>query len=640
VLHRGNFHFRGFNDLNEGDERWLSQVDLAETGGISGQCLAAIKHLSDMGEQILIFISTRKNSVGLAEILAQNLDLPPAARALDSLRDCPPSLQNEMLERCLRKGIAFHHADLDEHQRELLENGFRSGEIRILTSTSTLASGVNLPAKNVFIEAFKYGGAKSAHCRETLTPLTGVDFNQAAGRAGRLGSKQSFGRAIMTASTPFEQEVLWDKYIYGRCEDPAPGLSIEQIPELILRLISCGAASRPDDLESLCRSTYSTTNDEFANSISTEIFKTLEQFEKSNFAHIKSWGKIEPTHLGKAISAAAISVKSAITICERLLEFKETPTPLDCLLLSLGLDEWLDEAGGFRLSGQPSDTALYKISEIIRDTFDIQSPRIDKVLQDYHELKMVSSIAGFLISLEWISGKPTCEIEMEFDKGAGGLKRDSGTICWLLRAVDKIARASSLPVSHNQEAIPELETLISRLQYGVDDKMLPLAVTIGIDREFIRRIYTNGIISPAYLYDADLGMLASILPVKVVAKIEKWKQGYGVKSTKIEMNQPIPIRIVFSGRQDKQKNEVTIDGQSLFLQPRLYSYIQRLYNAYLDKTLWVHKDHLDIGVNQARYISKLRRILSDSGIELEIESNGRGSYALKFPEVPVNKLAS
>jgi helicase len=149
VFHRGTFRFRGFNDLNEGDEHWLPQIEPSDDEPISSQNMAAIKHLSGQGEQILIFTSTKRKSVELAEYLATHLDFSPARAASAALSEGPPSLQNEILARCLNKGVAFHHAELDEHQRQVVEDGFRGGEIRILTSTSTLAWGVNLPAKNV-----------------------------------------------------------------------------------------------------------------------------------------------------------------------------------------------------------------------------------------------------------------------------------------------------------------------------------------------------------------------------------------------------------------------------------------------------------------------------------------------------------
>jgi helicase len=633
VLHRGTFHFRGFNDLNEGDERWLQQIDPDESDLLSGQNMAAIKYLIGEGEQILIFTCSKKSAVGLAEYLASHLNLPEAGDSLNSIAECPPSLQNETLERCLRHGIAFHHAELDEYQRQLIEDGFRRGEIRLLTSTSTLATGVNLPAKNVFIESVKYAGVRSEHTRELITPLSGVDFHQAAGRAGRLGCEKSFGRAIMTANTQFEQEVLWDKYIYGQIEDPLPGLSVEQLPELILRGISCGAAAKPDEMEMICRKTYAGSRNALGDDLHAKLNDILLYLEKGGLIRIKAWGQIEATRFGKAAGGAGLSVKSSIEIRE-WLSSPGSPAPLESLLLAVRLTEWSSEATGYHLGNISPHILMMRIQEALGGDTVYLTPDLFRALQDYLDLGLKQSLGAFLFAVEWCSGRPTREMEAFFQKGAGGLKRDSSTLCWILRAIDRIARAAGPSTRNEKEAIPDLGNLIERLHYGIEERMLPLAKEIGLDREFIRRLYENGIISPDHLYQTDLSALRSLLPESSIKKIERWRQNYIHKNennvpTESPRNEPL---IKFTGNSDKLKNEVIIDGRSIFLQERLYLYLQKIWWGYIGDNRWVHKDTLDAGPNQAKYISRLRRILRENGVEIEIISNGRGAYALRMPD--------
>lgn len=59
----------------------------------------------------------------------------------------------QSLQECMKHGIAYHHAGLDSAYRQIVEKGFKAGEISILAATSTLAAGVNLPAGRVLIRS-------------------------------------------------------------------------------------------------------------------------------------------------------------------------------------------------------------------------------------------------------------------------------------------------------------------------------------------------------------------------------------------------------------------------------------------------------------------------------------------------------
>ena len=77
----------------------------------------------------------------------------------------------------------FHNADLDSTERSGIESSFsnRSGGLRVLISTSTLAYGRNLPARNVIIVGVHRG----------LSEVDELDILQESGRAGRFGIDDS-----------------------------------------------------------------------------------------------------------------------------------------------------------------------------------------------------------------------------------------------------------------------------------------------------------------------------------------------------------------------------------------------------------------------------------------------------------------
>ncbi len=76
-------------------------------------------------------------------------------------------------------GVAYHYGKMPNLLREALEQSFKQDEggLQFLVCTTTLAQGVNLPARNVFIDTPKRGQGKP------LPPALLWNF---AGRAGRL----------------------------------------------------------------------------------------------------------------------------------------------------------------------------------------------------------------------------------------------------------------------------------------------------------------------------------------------------------------------------------------------------------------------------------------------------------------------
>lgn len=86
-----------------------------------------------------------------------------------------------LLRRTLPYGIAFHHAGLLPAIKELIEDLFGMGLIKVLYATETFAVGINMPAKTVCFDSIrKYDGIQFRF-------LNTKEFFQIAGRAGRRG---------------------------------------------------------------------------------------------------------------------------------------------------------------------------------------------------------------------------------------------------------------------------------------------------------------------------------------------------------------------------------------------------------------------------------------------------------------------
>ncbi|VDM48117.1 unnamed protein product [Toxocara canis] len=153
-----------------------------------------------LGDSVLIFCSSKAETEKVATVVSNHLrellseepqqDFNHMLK-IDALSFFVEYFQNEtqssdeILLTTIPTGVAFHHAGLTMEEREAVEDGFRAGVLRILVATSTLSSGVNLPAQRVIIKAQLSGPSA----------LTNIAYRQMVGRAGRLGqsSKEDFG---------------------------------------------------------------------------------------------------------------------------------------------------------------------------------------------------------------------------------------------------------------------------------------------------------------------------------------------------------------------------------------------------------------------------------------------------------------
>lgn len=67
------------------------------------------------------------------------------------LRLCPSGLC-QILEQTIPHGVAYHHSGLTTEEREIVEQAYRDGVLLLICATSTLSTGINLPAKAVIFK--------------------------------------------------------------------------------------------------------------------------------------------------------------------------------------------------------------------------------------------------------------------------------------------------------------------------------------------------------------------------------------------------------------------------------------------------------------------------------------------------------
>lgn len=143
------------------------------------------------------------NEPGVADKVALQIAEQVQGDSEDSdLYDLASFLRQEVhtqyrLAALVRKGVAFHYGNIPQIIRGRLEELLRDRKLRFVCCTSTLLQGMNLPAKNIFVEDPKKGRG---------APMKKGDFWNLVGRAGRL-SKEFHGNVFCIFGKKWDRDV-------------------------------------------------------------------------------------------------------------------------------------------------------------------------------------------------------------------------------------------------------------------------------------------------------------------------------------------------------------------------------------------------------------------------------------------------
>lgn len=99
------------------------------------------------------------------------------------------------------QGVAFHNASLSYQDRNIVERLFLELKVKVLCTTSTLAMGINLPARLVIIKSTQaYRGAGKGY-----QEYTRIEIEQMTGRAGRKPFDTEGTVVIMTQKANYQR---------------------------------------------------------------------------------------------------------------------------------------------------------------------------------------------------------------------------------------------------------------------------------------------------------------------------------------------------------------------------------------------------------------------------------------------------
>ena len=443
------------------------------------------------GGQAILFAETRSRAVTLATKASEAVSDMISESEKKNLEKISKEIldgneQTELVRNLallVKKGVAFHHAGLNQECRDVIESEFRGGKIKILASTPTLAAGVNLPARRVVISSInrydvKYGANK---------PISVLEYKQLCGRAGRP-QYDDFGEAIIVGNA--NSDDLEEYYINGEPEPISSNLTGDKgLRVHALSLISTTPGIKSEEIVDF----FSRTLSGFQERKATMKFKiqiALRYLELEGLITQKG-GRFIATEFGKKTSTLYIDPLTAVY-------FKKA----------------LEKITG----GRKHTLGILHIITSCEDFFPKFSLRnkdyeLAGTLLENHQDQLIEGISEYdcnrsLLAMHaWVTESSEVQLSDNLGMESGDMHRMADTADWLIHALYELAKLEKL-----HDAMGELEALRARVAYGIKEELVDLVRVKGIGRVRARSLYKSGIKS--------LDELASV-PVEKLAKIDK-----------------------------------------------------------------------------------------------------------------------
>jgi len=481
VLYGAAIHFADDSDRELEDMGREAAVSLAlNTVAEGGQCL--------------LFAGTRRNAEGLAQRTARALRELLDDESRERLYGLSMQTRGESetesgrkLADCLRGGAAFHHAGLLGEHRRLVENAFRSGDVKVVAATPTLAAGLNLPARRVVIRDWQRYEANQGN-----VPIPVLEYKQMAGRAGRPGL-DPYGESVLIAKGDEELEELMNFYVLADVEPIFSKLGTDSaMRSHVLSTIATGFATSMDGLNEVFDSTFYAHQQGDLSDIMDRMLAFLSEEEMVEFRG----RKIKATDFGSLVSRLYVD-------------------PLSASIMARGLRQGFPatELGVFHLVGSTPDMRhLYLrrgdysrlVSMAMEREGELWTSPPDQFTSQGEYEEFLGSLKSASVLEMWVQERTDDEIAEEWSVAPGDLRNMADTGEWLVSALSEMCRFFDHPHS------TPIRKLAIRLRNGVREDLLPLLELQGVGRVRARALFRAGYTGLAALRRANPRELAGV----------------------------------------------------------------------------------------------------------------------------------
>lgn len=443
------------------------------------------------GGQSLVFAETRARSKTLAAKAAEAVSTHLKKREASSLAKVSKRILDgnehtdmvKTLAALVKKGVAFHHAGLNQSCRQIVETEFRKGTIKLLSSTPTLAAGVNLPARRVVISNISRYDAKLGRNK----PISVLEYKQLCGRAGRP-QFDDYGQSIIVGNGNAQD--LTEHYIDGIPEPVKSKITDDKsLRTHILSVIVTHPGIKKEDLLGFFLQTLGGLQSrkptvKFAIDISL-------RFLSGQHMIVKKGERYAATEFGQKTSMLYIDPLTATYFRDALEKAsKKNRHTLGFLHLVTDCEEFFPR---FYMRNADYETA--------------------SVLIENHAAELLGSVSEYdcsrsLLALHyWISEYSETYLSDNLGIESGDMHRMAESGDRLVYCLREIARHVG-----RADLLDELDSLRLRITYGIGAELLDLVRVKGIGRVRARALYRHQV--------KDLDDLAKT-PAKKLAGIDK-----------------------------------------------------------------------------------------------------------------------
>lgn len=504
---------------------WASEtfegVGVREGDSYAGAAARLAVHWAGAGEQTIIFVRDRAGAMRLAAGIAEGMgadgDITPGG--FESLER---TTVREQLRRLCAYGVGFHSSDLQFEDRRAVEVGFNQGELRVLCATPTLALGVNLPAQNVIIDPSGWH-SETAGGRASLSPISRAQYENRAGRAGRLGYG-GFGRAVLLADCELTATSLTARYLEGDFSVTEPALATEPPLRTVLQLAAAAAAGKIT-LDQAYAQTY-TAFLSGHEGLQQPLREAARQCRERRLVTETPEGRMTPTALGRIAAASGVCFDTFNWLTEWATSACVPPTNLEATYLSTLAAEG-QECSTWGLGGGTVEWA--QALRARADEIGEAGALLEALLNTPARERQVRDRAArqAVALLRWTGSEETYEVEAAVRLPAARLMALGETVGWLVDTLADLGAELGWPLVDCRRLRRHAECLA----LGVPPEGLALGrlKVFGLGRDHLRALVQAGIQTPQEAREAGRERLAQVIPAGLAEELVKAVADKGVR---------------------------------------------------------------------------------------------------------------